>query len=65
MVEKEKGAVWGIGKSVCDSCTLNKLGLFREQKGIVCLEWRECATGRVSGVRVDGWVQVRERSCLI
>lgn len=23
---------------MCDSCTLNKLGLFREQKDIVCWE---------------------------
>ena len=50
---------------MCDSCTLNKLSLFRKQKGIVCLEWREGVTGGEHGVRVDGWFQVGERSPLV
>lgn len=34
------------GNRLCDSCTLNKLGLFRKQKGTVCTEWREGVTER-------------------
>lgn len=49
------------GNSMCDSHTLNKLGLFRKQKGTVCLEWREEVTGRVSRGWTGGFKERKDR----